>query len=507
MQAESNWADPGLWDLFDLSPLFERGPQAYLSVALQRCVQWFRAAGGSIFLFSDESQAFELNASCGLQSRLPKDTCFKFGQGIGGIVAESGLPRVLHDPRDEPDLAANRIGRRGDIGSSMVIPLHHSDGRVIGVINISRGTSAPLFDESDLEQARTLADHMALAIANARIVADLKSESEERQHTNERLVGVLDSVAGAVVVVDANGNVLNHNASAMRESFFSDEARTDLTDVRRVLRCAMEQTLRTAVVTQMRAHDPVADRTWLIQASPMGSGGAVLMVQDVSEHERSQAEVARTRRWAEIGQMTAAIAHEIRNPLTGILSASQMIGSHPDTATEFAKIIEEEVRKLNKLCDEFLEFAKPMRLNLAPTNLCELVRRCVLLTTPEAEAKTVQITEDFDDAVPIIELDQPRIEQVVLNLIRNAIQASLPESEVVVSVRNNQISVSDQGSGMTSEQKSRLFSPFYTTKPDGTGLGLCNVRKIVDAHASAIEVESELGQGSRFTVDFVRKTA
>jgi len=507
MGGESAWTDPRLWDLFDLSAMVAGEQDAYLATTLLRCVDWFEAAGGSFFLFDVESQRFVLRAKTGIANHLPLDTTIELGQGIAGIVAQAGRPKIVHDPRVDPELVIAEVEHRSAIGSSMVIPLLGTSRRAIGILNLARDAGSPAFQESDLDHALTLANHVALALTNARVVEALRTEVEARKVTNERLVAVLDSVAGAVVVVDADGQVLNHNQAAMRDSFLADQPGSDLSAVQESLRSTTQRALTDRQIANDRAYDAANDRTWLIQAVPLASGGAVVTVQEVTDHERNQREVARVRRLAEIGQMTAAIAHEIRNPLTGIRSAAQMIRTHPETAAEFASVVEEEAIKLNQLCDEFLDFARPLRVDLSPVRLADLVQRTMLLAQPLAEEKGVNLTGDFTFDDPTIEVDRARIEQVVLNLIQNAIQATPAGGMVRVLVQKGSVVVEDSGIGMSAEELGHLFSPFYTTKPSGTGLGLCNVRKILDAHGATISVQSEPGQGSRFEVNLKQSAA
>lgn len=219
-------------------------------------------------------------------------------------------------------------------------------------------------------------------------------------------------------------------------------------------------------------------------------------------HETAEAE--RLRRLAEIGQMTAAVAHEIRNPLTGIRSAAQMVRENPEMADEFLAMIEEEALKLNDLCEEFLAFAKPLELNLQESDLGEVVRSASELSRPDFDQDGVVLTVETGSNVPTMNLDRRRVEQVVHNLLRNARQACKPGGRVTVQVDEKRLTVRDDGQGVSPAQMERLFSPFFTTKPDGTGLGLSNVRRIVEAHGGRVSAVSEQGKGSMFTVEFER---
>jgi two-component system sensor histidine kinase HydH len=226
------------------------------------------------------------------------------------------------------------------------------------------------------------------------------------------------------------------------------------------------------------------------------------VIEETTQQELSNREMARLARLAEIGQMTAAIAHEIRNPLTGIRTAAQMIASAPEHGAEFAAIIEEEVLKLNDICEEFLEFSRPIELRRRTLDLREVANRLAVHHAGEFDAKCVRLKLEIESETPTIHGDALRIEQVMRNLMLNAMQACEPNGEVRVILRTGGFSVADTGKGMHEADLQKLFTPFFTTRPNGTGLGLCNVRKIVDAHGGKLTVTSEAGIGSRFDVFF-----
>jgi two-component system sensor histidine kinase HydH len=205
---------------------------------------------------------------------------------------------------------------------------------------------------------------------------------------------------------------------------------------------------------------------------------------------------------AEIGQMSAAVAHEIRNPLTGIRAATQLLVQCPEQNAELAEIIDEEVMRLSNLCEDFLEFARPLNLKMRPTIMSHLVRKVVRLEKPVASQLGVTIQTVGDDETPEIYMDASRIEQVLRNLLRNAIQACDPGGVCTIHYRPDGFEVEDTGSGMSPATLRNLFVPFYTTKPKGTGLGLSNTRKIIEAHGGKLSVHSVLGEGSRFIVEF-----
>jgi len=253
-------------------------------------------------------------------------------------------------------------------------------------------------------------------------------------------------------------------------------------------------------VTRRRAHQPESDRAWALTACPMPDGGATLAIHEVTEFERSQRELEQTKRLAEIGQMTAAIAHEIRNPLTGIRSAAQFVGQNPEAAPEFGRIIEEEAIKLNALCDQFLEFARPLTLATQSVRLADLARKIATLHADDFRAKGVGLEVQIPAREPIIMGDPARLEQIFRNLALNALQACETGGAVTLEVNEDGFEVRDDGCGMSEAGRERGFAPFVTAKAAGTGLGLSNVRKIVDAHGGAIDVASTEGRGTTFRV-------
>ena len=165
-------------------------------------------------------------------------------------------------------------------------------------------------------------------------------------------------------------------------------------------------------------------------------------------------------------------------------------------------VIEEEARKLNELCNEFLAFARPVSLSLEDLKLSQIAETVAAQHTADFQQAGVALRVVTDDQETPVRGDRRRLEQVCRNLILNALQACEPGGEVVIEVRDQKLLVRDNGQGMSDDNRERLFTPFFTTKSSGTGLGLSNVRKIVDAHGASIDVDSSPGNGATFTLDF-----
>ncbi len=227
--------------------------------------------------------------------------------------------------------------------------------------------------------------------------------------------------------------------------------------------------------------------------------------------QEAEAAVRRSDRLAALGQLTAGLAHELRNPLGTIRASSEMLrksltGSESEVTAEMAGFIQTEVDRANSLITRFLEFARPLPLRRTPVSLADTLDRAISQYEHTAPRPDVSIYKNYSPEIPLLEMDGEWMERVVYNLVMNAAQASAAGSAVTVKTRlledNRQaeISVIDRGSGIDPQNRENIFNPFFTTKADGVGLGLAIVSKVIDEHGGKILVESEPGKGSIFRI-------
>ena len=226
--------------------------------------------------------------------------------------------------------------------------------------------------------------------------------------------------------------------------------------------------------------------------------------------KEAEAEVRRSDRLAALGQLTAGLAHELRNPLATMKTSAEMLARTVDrenaVAKEMASYIATEVDRTNSLITRFLDFARPQHLRVATGELAAMIDRAVERFDREKSgaAATVSVYKNYSPDIPSLAFDAELMERVVSNLLLNAAQASPPDSVVTVKTRlldsNVEIAVIDRGSGIDPKNLESIFNPFFTTKSDGVGLGLAVVSKIVDEHGGQITVESTPGEGTVFRV-------
>ena len=220
----------------------------------------------------------------------------------------------------------------------------------------------------------------------------------------------------------------------------------------------------------------------------------------------AQEAVRRSDRLAALGQLSAGLAHELRNPLGTIRASAEMlskqVSGENEVAREVAGFIATEVDRTNSLVTRFLQFARPLELRLEKSDLAHMLDRAI--SVAERETDGVAIYRNYAPEIPPFPFDAELMEHVFYNLIVNAAQATPKGGAVTVKSRANgnvaEIAVIDRGSGITPETMKNMFNPFFTTKPTGVGLGLAIVSKIVDQHGGKIAVESRPGEGSIFCV-------
>lgn len=238
----------------------------------------------------------------------------------------------------------------------------------------------------------------------------------------------------------------------------------------------------------------------------------------IRQEERSVAEekLTRSEHLATIGQLAASLAHEIKNPLAGISGAIQVIRDGMKPNDPHRTIIHEilgQIDRLDAAVKDLLIYARPRPPELAPCDLGAIVLRVIRLMRDTPLFQRVRLSVSAEEGLPYVAGDANQLEQLVLNLLVNAVQACQPGKDVSVTLRGVdqmvRMSVKDAGCGMDPVTAVRAFEPFFTTKAKGTGLGLPICRKIVEAHGGKIELQSEVGVGTEVTVDIpqVRSTA
>ena len=220
-----------------------------------------------------------------------------------------------------------------------------------------------------------------------------------------------------------------------------------------------------------------------------------------------QTQMSRAEHFATLGELAAGLAHEIRNPLAGIAGVIEIVGRDlpPNSpARSVIKDAKQEAMQINRILTELLDTARPKPPQFRVSDVCGTVEHAVMFGRQQAITKRIMVEMEIQDSIPPVDHDPNQINQVLLNLILNAIQSMDEPGTVLVTLRQEDddvlITVADEGKGIAPEHLPNIFRPFFTTKGHGTGLGLSLARRIVETHGGSIDVNSEVGKGTQFTV-------
>ena len=323
-----------------------------------------------------------------------------------------------------------------------------------------------------------------------------------------------------LLAVDKDNRIIASNEHA-RDLFAGDPSNVERQDAGRILpgplvRLLTKVTMLSGLIEEdvVLASETKGEQIWEVVAAAFADQdvpeGKILLARNVTAVRGLEKEVARSLHLNAIGSLAAGVAHEIRNPLSSIKGFAvyfkQRFAGNPDDE-ETADIMIAETERLNRVIGQLIEFARPLTLKTEKTILSGLVMQSVKLIEAEARKNGVQVDARVPEDLPAVEIDPDKIKQVLLNIFLNALAAMPDGGRLSVGISQTQagqeVLISDTGSGIEKNDLPRIYDPYFTSKPAGTGLGLAVVQKIMEAHGAFLNIESQAGAGTKVTLRFV----
>jgi two-component system sensor histidine kinase HydH len=332
-----------------------------------------------------------------------------------------------------------------------------------------------------------------------------KTLKQTKDYTRE----VVASMANGLISIDSEGKIVSFNLLAL-ELLGIEESEAHGMDLRILIdfeKSGIQSTVSECIpVLDFEIHhqrEADAMVSLALSATPIkggegGCAGAVIVLRDLSEIKLLQEKVKRSEKLAAIGELAASVAHEIRNPLSSIRGFAQFLRhslKDKPQEKEYAETMVTEVDRINRVVTDLLTFARPMTVEISPTDIPELIEHSVRLVEADAMSRDVNIQMNISD-LSKLPLDANQITQALLNLLLNALQALPPKSNIEIGAELDasdsrlHLWVKDDGPGIPKNLIEKIFDPFYTTREKGTGLGLAIVHKIVENHNGEIRVNS-----------------
>lgn len=238
-------------------------------------------------------------------------------------------------------------------------------------------------------------------------------------------------------------------------------------------------------------------------------------VKEMTSVIRAREKLEQSRRLAEIGELAAKVAHEVRNPLNAIEGAAHYLAAEfdgNDTVTTFTALISDQVTRLNKVTSDLLNYAKPMKADLSIGSVVSVIQHSLEIIKSQIESKGISLHRHYSDGLPSILIDARQLEQALINIFMNSIDAMDVCGNLTVEAKSIstpsfgiddgiQIVIQDNGCGISEDIRQKIFSPFFTTKEKGTGLGLPIVSRVVANHQGSMEVKSSEGHGTTVIIN------
>jgi len=373
---------------------------------------------------------------------------------------------------------------------------------------------------------------MALVLFGIYVIFKLQETYIVKKTLNEMkdyTAKLLETMDNAVISVDNKGNIKTFNRKS--EEIFGKKREEVLNkDCQEVLnlninekslfkKCLLEKKniAREIILDEKGLKKKILDINTSFLTDESGEiNGVVAVIRDVTEIKDLNEEVARHKRLAALGKLSAGIAHEIRNPLSSIRGLAQFVYnsfSKADERKEDLNTIIQEVDRLNKLVVQVLDFAKLKKPNLTRFSLNNLIRKITELFKLEIKDKQIKFSLELTPDVSQIQADEDQIRQSLMNVIINAIQAIPKKGEIKIKTEKAllkgepaiKLIIEDSGIGIPEKDFTQIFDPFFSTKEKGSGLGLSIAYKLIEAHRGEIKVESKEGEGTKFVIFLPQK--
>jgi two-component system sensor histidine kinase HydH len=516
----------------------------------------------SLWILDEKDQKLNLKATQSISEEYLKERSLAIGEGVVGHVALYNQPMAIPNVLEEPLYKEKELAKKEGLVSMLSVPMCIKD-RVIGVINCYTSYPRS-FSKSEEEMLTTVANQAALCIENSGLMETLDIQEilrlvlegvtknigfdrarlyliNEKKNLLEckMAVGIDEErIKGITLPLDPGDSIVGRSIFE-RQPFIIPDASTD-PRVNPILKEKFN--LHSLLVIPLMAKekalgaiaadfvDPNKNITKEALESVMvfaqQAGLAIhnaFMYQELktfsqqmeekiqkttADLRKTEAQLIRSEKLAALGQLAAGIAHEIRNPLTSInILIHSLTKNFPseDSHREDLNVIEEEIDRINQILDRFLRFAKPAVPLLERTEVASIFEETLQLIRPRMEKQRVHVQKELQD-LPMILMDREQMKQVALNLLLNAVQAMPRGGTLMLRGQNSKdgqwitISIQDSGVGIPNEDMNKLFDPFFSTKEGGIGLGLSIAHRIIDQHHGKIEVESDPGKGTLFTI-------
>ncbi len=442
---------------------------------------------------------------------------FKIGEGAVGWVAENKKALLIEDALESNKFQVRQFFHEDPIiRSFLAVPLIVGND-LVGIMSMSCD-QPNLYRQQDVELISIIASQAAA-------ILQLNLEVKEARNFSSH---ILENINSGVIVMDSTYRIIVFNKAAETITGYSSSEVIG----RNILSLPLKESQQDWYIVESYEKNiyffentgylihkngskiNIRLSTSLLINDDNSKKGCICIFRDNTEIEKLQHKILQTEKMAVIGRITAGIAHEIRNPLLPIRTASQLMIKKLDQPEskeqirDLLMIISEESERLNKFLDEFVDIGKTNKKTKGSSEILRALEETLALIRPDCEKKKIILYDDLSTDQAFVPLPKDQLKQILLNLLINAIDAigASTNSNPLITLRylrdsdNVTVEIHDNGVGIRDTDISSIFDPFFTTKDHGTGFGLASVQSILSKAGGDINVISEFGSGSKFIV-------
>lgn len=512
-----------------------------LQIVMKKAIELLSAERGFIMLL-DEKGELQFKTAHNLRTDAMAEEDFRISNSIANDVASTGKSVYTSDALSDARFANQQSVVELHLRSIMCVPLKIKS-KVIGVVYLDNSSQAKLFLKSDLYLFEMLAQQAAHAIYNATLyyqVLDLKKFNEKVINNSPVGVIVIDSSYHLASVNDAALAVLDKNKDGIRllnsnetpSEFFELIPKGEVSKWRRMIDSALS-TNQSFEEARYFHNTGYSEKVLSVKISPIskipnGGDGLILVIEDITEKVIMEKYVILSEKLVARGEMAASIGHELNNYLAIIANNAELLTFNLEKGKEQKALVNsqqiiENISKMKRFTDGLMDFSK-LETEIVSYDVRRLVDELVFSLKAQSRFKEIEFSVDFDDDIPEIEIDVGQIQQVLMNLLNNSAEAVderykeelvkknsdfVKQINIRVAYRPETSSVvfslSDNGTGISEQNLSKIFQLHFSTKKTGHGLGLANCKKIIKNHNGEISLTSKEGAGTTFSITLPEK--
>lgn len=484
---------------------------------------------GSLALYDAEKNELKLTAVHGFSPEFSsKATRWKVRPGgLTSKILSQKQPIVVPDISEESFIDTRIILAEG-IRSLVATPLT-TENKIVGILYVD-DFKPRSFTKRDISILELLATQATIAIEKAKIQEQLELKNRKLKRTMDYLQNILDNSADMIITTDTENNVVEFNKGAEEILGYTQEetAEKPLSEffvnpnhcnllLEKIIQKGRVSNQETQFVTKQKKIIDINLTLSQLKDTAGNMIGTVGISKDITEFKKTQAQLIQAGKLAGIGQLAAGIAHEINNPLSGVLGyAKRLMKKAEDeelkkipafqTFPKEMKLIADSALRCKKIIEGLLKFSRTSETISTAVNVNEVIDESLTLFGNQLSSQNIELHKVLDSHTPTIRANHTQIQQVFTDIIMNAIQA-MPQGgklTIVTKPVNSSVEIefTDTGEGIPKENLTKIFEPFFTTREPGkgTGLGLYMIYRILQEHHGRIDVKSKFGEGTTFTI-------